>query len=424
MRIRGSFFALLIAFFPPLAGAADAAPARVAIKAGHLLDVRTGKQRDDVVVVVENGRIASIGTSVPAGAEVVDLAGRTLMPGLIDVHVHLLLDWTDVSSAAALRMSAARGALFGLKNLQTYLRHGFTTVRDAGEVDAGYGQFALRDAIRAGMFQGPRVVSAGQFVSLSGGHGDADTLAPDYALARRTNIADTVEEVGVVVRRDLKYGADWIKLMATGGVMDPLSDFNVQELSFEQMQRAVELAHRAHRKVMAHAEGTAGIVAAVRAGVDSIEHGTLLDEEGAALMQQKGTWLVPTLHTFQRGVEVAEQIHTDPLSIEKGKAILKYQQPAFALAIRHRLKIAFGDDDDPEYALDEFDSLVKGGLSPLQAIQAATINGAELLGLADQIGTVEPGKVADLVAVEGDPIKDIGAMHRVVFVMANGQVAR
>jgi imidazolonepropionase-like amidohydrolase len=408
--------------FAPFVQAADAPPARVAIKAAHLLDVRTGKQRDDVVVVVENGRIASIGTAVPAGAEVIDLGGKTLLPGLVDVHVHLLFDWTDASSASALRMGAARGALFGLKNLETYLRHGFTTVRDAGEIDPGYGQFALRDAIKSGMFAGPRVLCAGQFVSLSGGHGDVDSLAPEFALARRPNIADNVEEIGVVVRRDLKYGADWIKLMATGGVMDPLSDFHTQELSLEQMQRAVELAHRAHRKVMAHAEGTAGIVAAVRAGVDSIEHGTLLDEEGAALMQQKGTWLVPTLHTFQRGVEVGEQVHADPASIEKGKAILKYQQPAFALALKHKLKIAFGDDDDPEFALYEFDSLVKGGLTPLQAIQAATINGAELLGLEKEIGSIEAGKAADLIAVDGDPTKDIGAMHGIAFVMAQGKI--
>ena len=422
MRITLSLLALSFAF-APIVHAAEPSP-RVAIKAGHVLDVRSGKMRDNAVVVVENGRIASIGTSVPDGARVIDLPGKTLLPGLIDVHVHLLLDWTDASSVGELRMGAARGALFGLKNLQTFLRQGFTTVRDAGEVDPGYGQFALRDAIRAGMFDGPRVVAAGQFVSLSGGHGDADSLAPEFALSRRPNIADNVEEIGVVVRRDLKYGADWIKLMATGGVMDPLSDFRTQELSFEQMQRAVEIAHRAHRKVMAHAEGTAGIVAAARAGVDSIEHGTLLDEEGAALMQKQGTWLVPTLHTFQRGVEVGEQIHTDPIAIEKGKAILKYQQPAFTLAIKHHLKIAFGDDDDPSFALYEFDSLVKGGLTPLQAIQAATINGAELLGLSDQIGSIEVGKAADLVAVDGDPTADIGAMHRVAFVMANGNVSR
>jgi imidazolonepropionase-like amidohydrolase len=269
-----------------------------------------------------------------------------------------------------------------------------------------------------------RVVAAGGFVSITGGHGDGDSLSPDRALPRRPNIADTVDEVALVVRRDLKYGADWIKLMATGGVMDPFSDFNVQELSEEQMAKAVEVAHRARRHVMAHAEGTAGIKAAVRAGVDSIEHGTMLDEEGAALMAERGTWLVPTLNTFQNGVAVGLANGQDPVMLAKGKEILKYQQPAFTLALKHHLKIALGDDDDPENAPKEFAALVRGGLTPLAALQAGTIRGAELLGLADQIGTLELGKVADLVAVPGDPLADVDALTRVDFVMKGGEVVR
>jgi imidazolonepropionase-like amidohydrolase len=212
--------------------------------------------------------------------------------------------------------------------------------------------------------------------------------------------------------------------MATGGVVDPLSDFNVQELSEEQMRKAVEVAHRARRKVMAHAEGTEGIKAAVRAGVDSIEHGTMLDEEGAALMERRGTWLVPTLYTFQHGVEIGLSSGQEPVMLAKGKAILRFQQPAFDRARAHHLKIAFGLDDDPALVQGEFAALVKGGLSPLQAIQAATIRGAELLGLADRIGTLEPGKAADLVAVDGDPQADVAAMAKVVFVMKGGAVVR
>ncbi|HYX43225.1 MAG TPA: amidohydrolase family protein, partial [Pyrinomonadaceae bacterium] len=202
------------------------------------------------------------------------------------------------------------------------------------------------------------------------------------------------------------------------------SDFNVQELSEEQMARAVEVAHRARKHVMAHAEGTDGIKAAVRAGVDSIEHGTMLDEEGAALMEKKGTWLVPTLYTFQRGVEIGTNFGQDPISLAKGQEILKFQQPAFTLALKHHLKIAFGLDDDPDFLPKEFAAMVRGGMTPLAALQAATVNGATLLGLSDQIGTIEPGKFADIVAVNGDPLRDINAMEQVVFVMKGGQVLK
>src|SRR5262249_22782573 len=183
-----------------------------------------------------------------------------------------------------------------------WLDHGFTAMRDACESDPAYGQIALRNSVEQGLIRGPRMVSAGGCLSLNGGHGGADVVAPGAGLFHRPNIADTVDEMASVVRRDIKYGADWIKLMATGGVMDPISDYRVEELSEEQMAKAVEVAHRAGKKVMAHAEGAEGIKAAVRAGVDSIEHGTMLDEEGARLMEQRGTWLVPTLETFQHGL--------------------------------------------------------------------------------------------------------------------------
>lgn len=239
-----------------------------------------------------------------------------------------------------------------------------------------------------------------------------------------SNIADTVGEAQKAVRHDVRNGVDWIKLMATGGVTDPLSDFNTQELSDEQMKAAVEWGHRAHKKVMAHAEGTEGIKAAVRAGVDSIEHGTVLDEEGAKLMAERGTWLVPTLETFQRGVEIGLQQGQDQITLDKGKAILKYQQAAFDWALKYHLKIAFGLDDEPKYVAREFDALVKAGLTPLQSLQAATINAATLLDQSANIGSLEAGHYADIVAVDGDPLKNISAMSHVVFVMKGGDVVR
>lgn len=396
---------------------------QIAVKAGRLIDVHTGNVSQNAVIVIEKGHISSIGTSVPAGATVIDLSTYTVLPGLIDCHAHLLLNWKDLSAAQMLKLSSGQATLWGLHNLQTYMNNGFTAIRDAGEADLGYSQFALRDSIKSGMIKGPHLYAAGNFVSVTGGHGDADIMSVDQALPRRPNLADTVDEVTIAVRHDLKYGADWIKLMATGGVMDLWSNFRQQELSDEQMTKAVEIAHRAGRKVMAHAEGTAGIKAAAKAGVDSVEHGTMLDEEGAKIMAEKGTWLVPTLYTFQIGMDKDQPFNgMDPVSFAKGKAILQYQKPAFDLALKYKLKIAYGDDNDPETVLNEFDALVRGGMKPLEAIQAATLNGSQLLGVSDQLGTIEAGKFADIIAVDGDPLKDIAVMHKVVFVMKEGEV--
>jgi len=279
----------------PSAAEKSNSPSPVAILAGRLIDVRTGHITTNAYIVVEKDRIVRIDTAAPAGMKLIDLSKYTV----VDCHAHLLGNPKDQSAMAGLRMSSGQAAIWGVHNVTIWLDHGFTALRDAGESDIGYGQLALRNSIEQGLIRGPRIVSAGNFVSLTGGHGDADLLAPDKSLPRAPNIADTVDQVSVAVRRDIKFGADWIKLMASGGVMDPISDYTVQELSQEQMTKAVEIAHRAGKKVMAHAEGSEGIKAAVRAGVDSIEHGTVLDEEGAKLMEQRGTWLVPTLFCFQ-----------------------------------------------------------------------------------------------------------------------------
>jgi imidazolonepropionase-like amidohydrolase len=413
---------ILLLFIPVLAPAQQEPVATAAIHAGRLIDVRTGHVKTNAYILLAKDRVLRVADSAPADISTIDLSKYTVVPGLIDSHAHVLGNPKDQASAANLRMSSARAALWGVHNLQIWLDHGFTALRDAGEYDQGYGQLALRDSVNQGLVRGPRMVSAGSLISVNGGHGDADILSPDQAMLLRPNIADTVEDVSRAVRRDIKYGADWIKLMATGGVMDPISDYRVEELSEEQMAKAVEVAHRAGKKVMAHAEGTEGIKAAVRAGVDSIEHGTVMDEEGARLMEQRGTWLVPTLFCFQHDLQTGLSQGRDPVSFAKGVAIVKEQGPAFKRALAHHLKIAYGVDDDVDFVSKEFGALVNGGMVPLDALRAATINGAELLGRSDEIGTIEPGKFADIVAVEGDPLTDIAVMEKVVFVMKGGEV--
>jgi len=418
--MRATMTAIFISLLFAAAAVAEE-PATVAIHSRHVLDVRSGTAAE-AYVVVRGERIVSVDRSEPNGVRVIELGDATVLPGLIDCHVHLEADWNDFSATSNLRRSSAEKTLDGLQNAQTYLQRGFTTVRDAGTTDPAYDTIALRNAFARGRFAGPRVFAAGIPISVTGGHADLNPLAADVPMVKLPNIADTPDEVRIAVRHDLRNGADWIKLMATGGVLDTLSDYNVQELSDEQMKAAVEVAHRAGRKVMAHAEGTAGIAAAVRAGVDSIEHGTVLDEETAQLMAERGTWLVPTLETFQRGVELGLTAGQEPVMLEKGKAILRYQQPAFERALRHHVKIAFGLDDEPKFTTREFSALVTAGLTPLQALQTATTNAASLLGV--DAGSLESGKLADVIAIDGDPLKDVKVLEKVVFVMKGGVVVR
>ena len=403
-----------------LASAALAAePAPIAIHSRHVLDVKSGTA-SDAWVVVRGERIDSIAKSAPDGAKVIDLGDATVMPGLIDSHCHVEADWTDLSAVANFKLSSPQKTLVGLRNAQEYLRRGFTTLRDAGTTDPAYDTVALRNAFAHGDFIGPRMVVAGVPISITGGHADLNPLAPDVPITPFSNIADNVDEAHKAVRHDLRNGVDWIKVMATGGVFDVLSDFNVQELSDEQLRAIVEDAHRAGHKVMAHAEGLPGIKAAVNAGIDSIEHGTLLDDETAKEMARRGTWLIPTINTFYRAVNLGLTQGQEPQMLEKGKAIIKYIPAAMAAAQRNHVKVAFGDDDEPKFVADEFKAMVKYGFTPLAAIQAATINGATLLSV--DAGVIEPGKYADIVAVDGDPLKDVGVMSKVTFVMKGGAV--
>jgi imidazolonepropionase-like amidohydrolase len=379
--------ALLICSSAAPAQTPSSAPTQ-AVLAGKLIDVRTGNVKTHAYILIAGDRVQSIADTAPAGVPVTDLSAYTVVPGLIDAHAHILSNPTSQSIAEELKTSVPQSTLWGVYNLRLWLDHGFTSLRDACEGPPDYPQFALRESVKRGIILGPRITSAGSCVSLTGGHGDGAPFSPDINLPRGTNVADSVDDIQHVVRRDIKYGADWIKLMATGGVMDPISDFHVQELSEAQMAAAVEMAHRAGKRVMAHAEGAVGIKAAVRAGVDSIEHGTMLDEEGAELMEQHHTWLVPTLYCFQHDMETGLSKGRDPDSFKKGQEILSAQGPAFKLALQHHIRIVYGVDDDDvdESVSKEFGALVRGGLSTLGALQAATINAATMLGKDQDVG--------------------------------------
>ena len=395
-----------------------------AVLAGKLIDVRTGDVRSRAYILIAGERVQSIADTAPAGVPVTDLSAFTVLPGLIDAHGHILSNPTSQNFATHLRTSIPQATLWGVYNLRLWLDHGFTSVRDACEGPADYPQFALRESVKRGLILGPRITAAGGCISISGGHGDGSPFPADLQLPRGQNVADTVDEIDHVVRRDIKYGADWIKLMATGGVMDPISDFHVQELSEAQMAEAVVVAHRAGKKVMAHAEGAVGIKAAIRAGVDSVEHGTMLDEEGARLMEEHHTWLVPTLYCFQHDMETGLSKGRDPDSFAKGQEIMAAQGPAFKLALAHHIRIVYGVDDDDvdESVSKEFGALVRGGLSTLGALQSATINAAIMLGKDQDVGTLEPGRYADIIAVKGDPLADITVMEHVDFVMQGGKI--
>jgi len=303
-----------------LMAAATAAtpPQPLALHARRLLDVRSGSV-SEAYIVVRGNRIESVAKSAPADAKVIDLGNATVMPGLIDCHVHVEVDWNDLSATAPLRQSAPYKTLMSLKNSQEYLRRGFTTLRDAGTTDPAYDTVALRDALAKGTFVGPRLFVAGIPISVTGGHADLNPLAPDVPMVPLPNIADTVDEAHKAVRHDLRNGVDWIKVMASGGVMDVLSDYHVQELSDEQLKAIADDAHRAGHKVMAHAEGLPGICAAVRAGIDTIEHGSMLDDATAKEMAERGTWLVPTINTFYRGVSLGLSQGQEPQMLEKGR---------------------------------------------------------------------------------------------------------
>lgn len=397
------------------------------LQCGVLIDAVSDDPRPDVDILVVDGRIEAVGAkgsvNVPAGATTIDLSSSTCLPGLIDLHTHLLLEPLDRGYDDS-RASSATKALLGLRNARVMLRNGFTTLRSPGELDRYYAFTDLRDSINRGDFVGPRIVGAPHAISPTGGHGDVNDLPADLEVEKPAMIADGPYELRHAIRQEFQHGAEWIKLMATGGVMSHGDDPNATAYSDEEMQAAVDEAHRHFKKITVHAIGTEGIKQAVRAGVDSVEHGILIDEEGIEAMKERGTVLVPTLYVLNYVVETGPSIGYPQGSIEKGRALMKERDERIRRAFASDVKVAFGSDTifPHEQAAREFGLMVGLGLSEMEAIRAATINAAELLDLDHEIGTIEKGKAADIVAVEGDPLSEIRQLEDIDFVMKGGVV--
>ncbi len=398
-----------------------------AVVAGRLIDGVDGGVRENVTIVVRGTRVEAVGEGipVPAGASRIDLPDHTVMPGLIDLHTHITSDPGGGGGESGLRRWPGHQAIVGVVNARITLEAGFTTVRNLGADE--FADVALRDAINAGLVPGPRVFTAAHSLGITGGHCDSNGYRPDLFAEPgiEDGIAQGVERVREAVNYQMKYGADVIKFCATGGVLSEGDGVGVQQYTEEEMVVLVRTANMAERTVAAHAHGLEGIKAAVRAGVTSIEHGSMLDDETVRLMAEHGTYLVPTMMAFEDVRERALAGTLGGLPGRKALEIYPYFRESIALAVREGVKIAFGTDAGVfahgENA-GEFRLLVDAGLSPQQAILAATREAAIVLGRANELGSVESGKMADLVAVRGNPLEDIDLLRDVDFVMKDGVV--
>ncbi len=424
MRPKTIGFVLVLLF---VAGSAAAqAPHHVAIHAGHVLDVKSGKMLADQTLLIEDGKIVSNGATadakVPADAVKIDLSNATVLPGFIDAHTHLTMD--PKFGYETLALSTSRQALIGAKNARVTLLAGFTTVRNVGAKD--FSDVALRDAINAGDVPGPRMLVSGPALSITGGHCDNNMLPFEYHAAS-DGVADGIEAVQHKVRENIKYGADVIKVCATGGVLSLGDNPQHSQYTLEEMRAIVADAHRLGRKVAAHAHGAEGIRWAAQAGVDSIEHGSYLDDTGIAAMKEHGTYLVPTVYLEDWMMDSGGFNRLPPPLQVKAREVIPVARKNIARAFAAGVKVALGTDAAVyPHGLNahEFETMVTLGLTPLQSIQAGTINAADLLGWTGKVGTLAPGAWADIVAAEGDPLKDITTLERVKFVMKGGEVVK
>ncbi len=415
----GTLLLLLAGFV----GSACGEESAIAIRAGHVLDTTAGRTTGAQVIVVRDGVIAAMGpdVAVPAGARVIDLGAYTVLPGLMDAHTHLTIDQRDQDPLAELKHTAAERAFGSIPNARAVLLAGFTTVRDLGSYRALV-DVALRDAINRGDVVGPRMYVAGAYLTIAGGAGAVTGFAPDLTLPwdLRYGVANSPAEVRERVRMLAGQRVDVIKMFATGAVLTHNSNPAGREATPEELAAGADEARNFGLKLAVHAHGAEGIKAAIRAGAASIEHGTLMDDEGRALMKQHGTYLVPTLEVRECvGKNYPQEF------VNKAQQIMSAQLANFRKAVQAGVKIAFGTDIGVcRFGTNarEFSLMVENGMTPMQAIQAATTVDADLLGVSQKLGSISTGKLADLIAVRGDPLQDIRLLEDVRFVMKEGKV--
>ena len=396
---------------------------RTLLRTGHLLDVKTGAELTGQTIIITGDRITAIAptasTPKQTGDTEIDLTKYTVMPGLIDVHTHLTMA-TNFDPFYELTMTPAKEAIIGVENAKVTLEAGFTTVRNVGA--GAFTDVALRDEINAGHIPGPHMQVSGPALGITGGHMDENLLPYEYHV-HGEGVADGIPAVQHQVRENIKYGADLIKIGATGGVLSKGDDPQASQYTLEEMQAIVADAHRLGRKVAAHAHGAQGILFATEAGVDSIEHGSYINDEDIALMKKKGTYLVPTAYLIDWAQQYA---NLPPIYAQKMKDVSAVEKANIRHAMQSGVKIALGTDAAVyPHGLNahELDVYVNQfGMSPLAAIQTGTINAADLMAWTDRTGTIEPGKWADIIAVEGDPLKDVKVLQHVNFVMKSGVV--
>ncbi len=411
----------------PMNGAPSAsstsAAGRTLVRTGHLLDVATGAETAGQTIIVSGDKVTAIAptASTPAGAgdTVIDLGKLWVMPGLIDVHTHLTMA-NNFDPYFELSMTPAKEAILGVENAKVTLEAGFTTVRNVGAGD--YTDVALRDEINAGHIPGPHMQVSGPPLGITGGHMDENLLPYEFHY-HAEGVADGIAGVQHQVRENIKYGADLIKIAATGGVLSKGDDPQASQYTLEEMQAIVADAHRLGRKVAAHAHGAQGVLWATQAGVDSIEHGSYINDECIAAMKAHGTYFVPTAYLIDWMQEhgnlpaIYQQKMHDVSAVEKANAIK---------AIKAGVKVALGTDAAVyPHGLNahEIDVYVNQfGMTALQGIQTGTVNAADLMGWSDKVGSIAPGKWADVIAVDGDPLKDVRVLQHVAFVMKGGVV--